>query len=153
TESREAEDAIAIGLDQSLQKSTRFRKRVRAEYCFHWNFEQAVRNMLRFGFVFIQSNAGQFRIREQAVRYLPARSRMVNSNQVVMHHAEIVNADVCELWAARNLADCPNAGRGGLQPLIDLDVSPVGELDASNLQAKSFGVRMAACGDQYMTTL
>ncbi len=48
------------------------------------------------------------------------------------HHdrTEIVDADVCELRATCNLADRPDAGRGSLQPLIDLDVSPVGELNA-----------------------
>src|SRR5437879_12565265 len=67
-----------------------------------------------------------------------------------MDYAEIVDADVRELRATCHLADCPDAGRGGLQPLVDLDVSPVGELNAGQLQAESFGVRIAACGEQYM---
>src|SRR5207302_4080080 len=70
-----------------------------------------------------------------------------------MDYAEIVDADVRELRATCNLADRPDAGRGGLQPLVDLDVSPVGELNAGQFQAESFGVRLAACRDQYMTTL
>src|ERR1700756_5779124 len=70
-----------------------------------------------------------------------------------MDYAEIVDADVRELRAAGDLADRPDAGRGGLQPLVDLDVSPVGELNARQFQAESFGVRIAACGDQYITTL
>src|SRR6266849_5729771 len=70
-----------------------------------------------------------------------------------MDYAEIVDADVRELRTTCDLADRPDAGRGGLQPLIDLDVSPVGELNARQFQAKSFGVWIAACGDQYMTTL
>src|SRR5260370_21655689 len=70
-----------------------------------------------------------------------------------MEYADIVDADVRELRATCDLADRPDAGRGGLQPLVDLDVSPVGELNASQFQAESFGVRIAACGDQYMTTL
>jgi hypothetical protein len=49
--------------------------------------------------------------------------------------------------ATCDLADRPDAGRGGLQPLVDLDVSPVGELNAGQFQAESFGVRIAACGD------
>src|SRR5947209_13935409 len=68
-----------------------------------------------------------------------------------MDYAEIVDADVRELRATCNLADRPDAGRGGLQPLVDLDVSPVGEFNAGQFQAESFGVRIAACGDQYMT--
>ena len=60
---------------------------------------------------------------------------------------------MCELRAARDLADRPHSRRCRLQPLVDLDVSPVGELNAGQFQAESFGVRVAACGDQYMTTL
>src|SRR6266550_3675362 len=68
-----------------------------------------------------------------------------------MDYAEIVDADVRELRATCDLANRPNAGRGRLQPLVDLDVSPVGELNAGQFQAESCGVRIAACGDQYMT--
>src|SRR5580704_147942 len=70
-----------------------------------------------------------------------------------MDDAEIVDADVRELGAACDLADRPDAGRGGLQPLVNLDVPPVGELHAGQFQAESFGVRMASCGDQNLTTL
>src|SRR5439155_22547460 len=70
-----------------------------------------------------------------------------------MDYAEIVDADVRELRATGDLADRPDAGRGGLQPLVDLDVSTVGELNAGQFQAESFGVRIAACGYQYVTAL
>src|ERR1700731_519434 len=70
-----------------------------------------------------------------------------------MDYAEIIDADVRELRATCDFADRPDPGRGGLQPLIDLDVSPVGELNAGQFQAETFGVRIAACGDQYMATL
>src|SRR6267143_1744584 len=70
-----------------------------------------------------------------------------------MDYTEIVDANVRELRATCDLADRPDAGRGGLQPLVDLDVSPVGALNAGQFQAESFGVRIAACGDQYMTSL
>src|ERR1700731_2682654 len=70
-----------------------------------------------------------------------------------MDYAEIVDADVRELRATCDLADRPDPRRGGLQPLVDLDVSPVGELNAGQFQAESFGVGIAACCDQCMTTL
>src|SRR5437016_11935433 len=70
-----------------------------------------------------------------------------------MDYSEIVDADVRELRATGDLADRPDAGRAGLQPLVDLDVSPVSELNAGQFQTESFGVRIAACGDQYVTTL
>src|SRR3981081_3344249 len=70
-----------------------------------------------------------------------------------MNYAEIVDADVRERRAPCALADRPDAGRGGLQPLVDLDVSPVGELNAGQFQAESVGVRIAACADQHMPTV
>src|SRR6266566_8161261 len=70
-----------------------------------------------------------------------------------MDLSEIVDADVRELRATCDLADRPDAGGAGLQPLVDLDVSPVSELNAGQFQTESFGVRIAACGDQYVTTL
>src|SRR4029077_12380339 len=70
-----------------------------------------------------------------------------------MDYAEIVDADVRELGATCNLADRPDARRGGLQPLVAFDVSPFGKFNAGQFQAESFGVRSTACGDQDMTTL
>ncbi len=70
-----------------------------------------------------------------------------------MHHTEIVNAVMCELPAACNFADCPNAGRGRLKSLVDLDISTVGLLDPGQLQSKSFGIRSAARRDQHMAVL
>src|SRR6266436_9607691 len=70
-----------------------------------------------------------------------------------MDYAEIVDADVRKLRATRDLADRPDAGRGSLQPFVDLDVSPVGELNACQFQAEPFGVRVAPRGHQYVTTL
>src|ERR1700739_5010523 len=70
-----------------------------------------------------------------------------------MDYAEIVDADVRELRASGDLTNRPDTGRGGLQSLINLYVSPVGELNAGQFQAESFGVRLAAHGDQYMATL
>ena len=64
-----------------------------------------------------------------------------------MDYAEIVDADVREQRPPCDLADRPDARRGGLKPLVDLDVSPIGELNAGQIEAKSFG-RIAACGDQ-----
>ena len=62
-----------------------------------------------------------------------------------MDYAEIVDTDVRELRATCDLTDRPDAGRGGLQSLIDLDVSPVGELNAGQFQADSvFGLRPVA---------
>ena len=70
-----------------------------------------------------------------------------------MNHAEIVNTDVCELRAARNLADRPNAGRGRLEPLVDFDVSSISQFNPGQLQPKSLGIGSAARRHQHMTAL
>src|SRR6266436_7672345 len=69
-----------------------------------------------------------------------------------MDYAEIVDADVRKLRATCDLADRPDAGRGGLQPLVDLDVSPVGDFNAGQFQAESFGVWSAPCRDKQVST-
>ena len=57
-----------------------------------------------------------------------------------MDHSEIVDANVRELRATCDLTDRPDARRGGLKPLVDFDVSTVGEVNASQFQAESFGL-------------
>ena len=51
-ESREAEDSIAVSVDQRLHKAASFRKRSRAQICFHGDFEQAIWCSLRSCFDF-----------------------------------------------------------------------------------------------------
>src|SRR6201984_776793 len=65
-----------------------------------------------------------------------------------MDYAEIVDADVRELGTTCDLADRPDAVRGGLQPLIDLYISPLGELNAGQFQSESRGVWSAPCRDK-----
>jgi len=126
---------------------------MRAQHRLHRDFEPAIGNSSRFRFLLAQSDAREFWIGEKAKRNLPARGYVVAASQVVANDAEIVDADVCELRAARHFSDGPDAGRGGLQAVVDLDISAIGEFDAGQFQAESFGVRIAACGNSYMTTL
>src|SRR4029077_14248819 len=69
-----------------------------------------------------------------------------------MDNAEIVDADVRELRAACDLADRPHSRRCRLQTVVDLDVSPLGELNAGQLQSKSLGVWSASCRDKQVST-
>jgi hypothetical protein len=56
-------------------------------------------------------------------------------SRLSQHGIDRHRADVRELPATCDLADRPDAGRGGLQPLVDLDVSPVSEFNAGQFQA------------------
>src|SRR3984893_11332129 len=69
-----------------------------------------------------------------------------------MDYAEIIDVEVLELGATCDLAASRHAWRYGVQRLVDLDVSPVGELNAGQFQAESFSVRIAACGDKQVCT-
>jgi len=60
---------------------------------------------------------------------------------------------VGELRAARHLANRPNPRRRGLQPLIDLDVSAIGQFDAGQLQSDPLGIRSAARCNQQVAAL
>ena len=55
-------------------------------------------------------------------------------------HTEVVNADMGELRTSRYFADRPNARRGCLQALVDLDVSAIGKFNARQFQSNALGV-------------
>src|SRR5262249_13948694 len=54
---------------------------------------------------------------------------------------------------ACDLADCPNARRGCLQSIVDLDESLVGQFNPGQLQPEPFCIRSAACRDEQMAAL
>src|SRR6266478_3687586 len=90
----------------------------------------AIGNALRFRFLFTQAHAGEFRIRKKTEWNLSSRRHAFTASDTLMNHAEIVNANVRKLRASCYLADRPNPGRCGLQPLIHFDVSAFGQFDA-----------------------
>ena len=75
---------------------------------------------------FAQADSGKLRIGKQTIWNLPARRYTVAAGEIGMNHSKVINADMRELRAASNLADCPDSRRGGLKALVDLDVSTVG---------------------------
>ena len=133
TQPRKPEDTIACGLDQSFQKSPRFRKSACTQICFHRDLEKAIWNALCLCFHFANADASQFGIGKKAIRNLSATRHAVAAGQIGMDNAEIVDTDVCELRAACNLADRPNVWCRRLESLVDLDISAVGQFDASQL--------------------
>src|ERR1700722_1906126 len=118
-----------------------------AQHRLHRDFEQAIGNSFCFCFLLAQSDAREFWIGEKAKWNLPARGYVVAASQIAANDAEIVDADVGELRAARHFSDGPNAGRGGLQPLVDLDVPSIRYLDAGQLQPDALRVWSSARGN------
>src|SRR5579872_1880120 len=132
-ESGKSENAIAVSLNHGLHKSSCFRKRARTQIGVHWDFEQAVWNALVFGFVLMETHVGQFRVGKQAIWNLPAGSYASPPAQICMDYAEIVDANVRELRAARHLPNRPHTGRSRLQALVDPDVSTVRQLNSGQI--------------------
>jgi len=62
-----------------------------------------------------------------------ARRHAFAACQVGMDNTKIVNTNVRELRATCHLTDRPNTGRSRLESIVDPAVTPVRQLDASEL--------------------
>ena len=89
----EAENTVTLSLNQSLQKSSRFRKRAGAHYRCHRHLEQAVSNGLSFRFPLTESEAGEFRNGKKTDWDLSSCSHALGTSETGVHHTEIVNTD------------------------------------------------------------
>ena len=88
---------------------------------------------MRFCFCFAQTDMREFRIGKKAIRNFTARRHAVAACQVGMDNTKIVNTNVRELRATCHLTDRPNTGRSRLESIVDPAVTPVRQLDASEL--------------------
>jgi hypothetical protein len=146
----EAQDAIAARVDQRFHESAYLHERTRAQHRRHWGFEQAVCDALCLCFCLAETYARELRVCEEAKRNLAAGGQVIAAGDIVVHDAKIVFADVGELGTARHFANGPDAGRAGLEPLIDLDISTRRQLHACGLQAESFRIGNATGSHQQM---
>src|SRR5262249_5214038 len=99
-------------------------------------------------FTFTESDVSQLRVREQAVRNEAVACAATAARQVVPDDAEVVRGDVGELRAAGTLADCPDAWRARLEPIVDADVAARLQLDAGQFEPDAVGVGSAPDRDQ-----
>src|SRR5262245_9456389 len=95
-----------------------------------------------------QSNVGQWRIREQAVRDQPIARAAVAAGKIVFDDPEVVDRGVCEVWGPGAFADSPDVRRGRLEPVVDTPVAPSVELDPGLLEADPGRVGCAPYGDK-----
>src|SRR5262249_37591291 len=155
---REAEDAVAARLDEHLHEAGRFSERPHAEDVAHRKPGDAERDALLARLAFVQPDARQRRVREQAVRHEAAVRGAGGSSEVVTDGPEVVLRDVRELRTAGTLADRPDARRGRLELPVHPDVASRIELDPGKLEADPRGVRGAtgrhqdiAAGDRLLS--
>src|ERR1700722_4872264 len=77
---------------------------------------------------------------------------VIAASKVVANNAKIINTYMRKLRGSRHLADRPNAWRGRLQPFVDLDVAPIGQLDPSQFEPNVLSVWTTPRRNQQMTT-
>src|SRR5262249_29191594 len=83
-----------------------------------------------------------------AVGYEPIARAALSSGQVVPDDTEVVAGHMRELRAASTIPHRPNAGRGGLQPVVDANISTRVQRDAGLVEPDVLRVRDAARRNQ-----
>ena len=104
----------------------------------HRDLGQPVRNALLLRLRLIQAHAGKFRIGEEAGWHLPSRGCPLSAGKIVADDAEVVERDMGKERTTGAVAERPNPGSAGLQPVIYLDKSFWGGFDSSQFKANAF---------------
>ena len=147
-EHREAQDAVALRVDERLHEAARLGDRPRPQHGAHRQLRDAHLDAAAPGLAFVQADPRERRVREQAEGDEPVARGAIAPGQIVPDDAKVVEGDVGELRAAGALADRPDIGRARLQPVVDRDVAPRVQLDAGHLQPDPGGVGRASRRDQ-----
>lgn len=126
----------------------RLRQRPGPEDSGHGQGEQAVSDATASGLGFVAADPRQLGIEVHAVGHQAVPGGAVASRQVVVHHTEVVEGDMGELWAAGALTHGPDAGRRRGQALVHPDVAHPGAVHPGPLQPDALGVWRAADGDK-----
>ncbi len=60
---------------------------------------------------------------------------------IVPHDPEVIETDMCELWASGAIAHRPYAARGGFEALVDTDIATRIELDTGRFESDAVSIR------------
>src|SRR5262245_28179271 len=93
------------------------------------------------------------RVGEHAVGHEPIARAAVSSSEVVNDNAKVIAGDVRELRAPCAVPHRPDVGRGGLQPLVDANISAGIQLDAALLESDPLRVWNAPGRNQNVAAL
>lgn len=123
TKGGETQNAVTLGLNQSLQKSSRFRKRAGAHYRFQRNLEPATSDTLLFCCLLTRANASKFRMRKQAKPNSSSCRHAFAAGDAGVDHAKVVRADVSKMRTTCYLADCSSSRLGSTRFVAARDVA------------------------------
>jgi hypothetical protein len=112
-----AEDAVRLRVDHGFEEAARFAHRLCPRNRGDRQFRHPDLAALFPCFGFRESNARQFGLREQSEGHQPvARAPLSAIEDIRLHDAVIVERGVRELRPAIDVAQRPDAGRGGFEP-------------------------------------
>jgi hypothetical protein len=95
-----SENPVTAALDEAFEKASRFHEASGTQHGGHGNFEKPVRNTLFLRIGLAESDAGELAVGEEAERHLPAGGHTVAAEDVIANNAEIILADVGEVWTS-----------------------------------------------------
>src|SRR3981189_1407902 len=144
TECCEAQDAIAMRVDQCLEETARLGDRSRPQDRCHGNPGNAIINADLPRLRFIQPDPPELRVNEHTVRDQAVARTSIAAVPVVPHDLKVVEADVCELGAPSAIAHRPYAVRSSLEPFVDANVATRIEFDASCVESDPTSIRLTA---------
>src|SRR5580704_11831334 len=146
-EGREAEDSIVLR-NESLQEASGLGESSGAKVGEHRDFGEAVGDPLFLRLILRQADVSQLGVDEDAGGDLTACGGAVSSGEVVPYGAEVVEGDVGEERRAGAVAHGPDAGEGGLEAVVDLDVTGRGGFDSDCFETHVFCVGCSTGGDE-----
>ena len=147
-----AENLVAVLRDQHLHEAARFGYGSGAQHFGYRHLRQPIFDSVAMSLGLVSSDARQFRIGEHAEWHQPIFRASIAAVQVFVNDAEVVKCDVREHWAARAISHRPDIRGRGLQPVVDLDIAVLVELDAGQIETDSIRVRRPARRDQNVGT-
>src|SRR5690242_361473 len=150
-EDRRTEDFLAAGVDEHLHEPLSFALLARPGHIDHGHLpdEDVVAIPPRLGLAL--AHTPERWVGEEGIdRYAVAHFAMRILQEIIGDDLVIVVSGMGEGPTPVTVTECINVLCGGLQRLIDLDVTTRIGLDAGLTQAQLFGVRHAADGEQHM---
>jgi hypothetical protein len=152
-EHREAENEVIICADHGFHETLRLVRRLCSQHGAHRQLRDPHRDAVALRVAFAQSHVRERRIGKHAIGHEPIARAALFSGQVVPDDAEVVPGDMSELRAAGAVTHGPHVGRGGLQPLIDANVTASIQHDPGVLEPDPLRVRNASRRDQEMAAV
>ena len=143
----EAEDAI-VGADEDLHEAAGLVEGAGAKGGGHGDLAEAIGCSLLLCFVLAETYVGQFGVGEGYGGDLAVLRGAVCAGQVVADDAEVVEGDVGEVGRTGAVSHGPDAGGGGFEAIVDLEVAGGSSFDAYDVEIHVLRVGRAASGDE-----